>query len=219
MEKPSNSIDIYEFSQLYGRIDEAPARVVFRKVTEICYRLENAGIFHRDIKDENILLNIVTLEQKLIDIVCAVLVNDAKYQFTSFSLTPEFAAPEVRSLCHLEKLDYEIVDGGYEAGPTTVWTLGILLYVLVFGDTPFDTSEHARLGIRNKVWSKMKTLRITFQYFSMMKPPFQRSWDLCWIKCFTDTRINVVRLPKFCIKVPGSLKICENFDELHAKIK
>ena len=36
MEKPSNSIDIYEFSQIYGRIDEEPAKIVFEKV-EIVY--------------------------------------------------------------------------------------------------------------------------------------------------------------------------------------
>ena len=36
MEKPSNSIDIYEFSQIYGRIDEEPAKIVFEKV-EIIY--------------------------------------------------------------------------------------------------------------------------------------------------------------------------------------
>ena len=32
MEKPTNSIDIYEFSQIYGRIDEEPAKIVFEKV-------------------------------------------------------------------------------------------------------------------------------------------------------------------------------------------
>lgn len=98
MEKPSNSMDIYEFSQLYGRIDEEPAKVVFRKVVEICDRLEQAGIFHRDIKDENILLNVRTLEPKLIDFGCAVL-SSPHERFTTFSGTPEFAAPEVRTLC------------------------------------------------------------------------------------------------------------------------
>ena len=98
MEKPSNSMDIYEFSQLYGRIDEDPARIVFRKVVEICERLEQAGIFHRDIKDENILLNVRTLEPKLIDFGCAVL-SSPHERFTTFSGTPEFAAPEVRTLC------------------------------------------------------------------------------------------------------------------------
>ena len=98
MEKPSNSMDIYEFSQLYGRIDEDPAKIVFQKVVEVCERLEQAGIFHRDIKDENILLNVRTLEPKLIDFGCAVM-SSPHESFTTFSGTPEFAAPEVRTLC------------------------------------------------------------------------------------------------------------------------
>ena len=44
-------------------------------------------------------------------------------------------------------------ESGYQAGPATVWTLGVLLYILVFGDTPFDSVDNARLGKRTKVSS------------------------------------------------------------------
>ena len=116
--------------------------------------MEHAGIFHRDIKDENILLNTNTLEPKLIDFGCAVQVDNLNQRFYSFSGTPEFAAPEVRSLCQSEwhKNDiYGEEESHYKSGPATVWTLGILLYVLVFGDTPFDSIENARAGKRTKV--------------------------------------------------------------------
>ena len=39
MEKPTNSIDIYEFSQIYGRIDEEPAKIVFEKVRRSLFLL------------------------------------------------------------------------------------------------------------------------------------------------------------------------------------
>ena len=50
-----------------------------------------------------------------------------------------------------EMIDFCEATEGYQSGPATVWTLGILLYVLVFGDTPFDSVENARLGKRCKV--------------------------------------------------------------------
>ena len=120
-------------------------------MTKICARLENVGIFHRDIKDENILLNTNTLEPKLIDFGCAVQVTTSNEHFYSFSGTPEFAAPEVRSLCHEWDDEMYTHESYYQAGPATVWTLGVLLYVLVFGDTPFDSVENARMGKRTKV--------------------------------------------------------------------
>jgi len=133
MEKPEDFIDVYEFTQLYGSLKENPARVIFDQVVKICIRLQNFGIFHRDIKDENILLNVNTLEAKLIDFGCAIEASTDD-TFLSFSGTPEFAAPEVRQ------------KRGYQADSSTSWTLGVLLYVLLFGDTPFPGVSEAEVG-------------------------------------------------------------------------
>ena len=138
MEKPEDFIDVYEFTQLYGSLKENPARVIFDQVVKICIRLQNFGIFHRDIKDENILLNVNTLEAKLIDFGCAIEASTDD-TFLSFSGTPEFAAPEVRQ------------KRGYQADSSTSWTLGVLLYVLLFGDTPFPGVSEAEVGLREKV--------------------------------------------------------------------
>lgn len=137
MEKPEDFIDVYEFTQLYGSLKENPARVIFDQVVKICIRLQNFGIFHRDIKDENILLNVNTLEAKLIDFGCAIEASTDD-TFLSFSGTPEFAAPEVRQ------------KRGYQADSSTSWTLGVLLYVLLFGDTPFPGVSEAEVGLREK---------------------------------------------------------------------
>ena len=159
MEKPEDFIDVYEFTQLYGSLKESPARVIFDQVVKICIRLQNFGIFHRDIKDENILLNVNTLEAKLIDFGCAIEATTDD-TFLSFSGTPEFAAPEVRQ------------KRGYQADSSTSWTLGVLLYVLLFGDTPFPGVSEAEVGLREKV-KLLSSVKLQIQNRSMSGPPFR----------------------------------------------
>ena len=125
MEKPEDSRDFFEVSKEFGALREHPARVIFRQVVESCAQLHNLGILHRDIKDENILVNLKTLETKIIDFGCAADFSPS-LEYVSCSGTPEFWAPEI------------FTTGKYRAETSTVWTLGTLLYVILIGDIPFD---------------------------------------------------------------------------------
>lgn len=128
MEKPANSIDLFELSAKYGSIKEDPAKIIFSQIVKICKHLNDGGVFHRDIKDENILINIETLEVKIIDFGCAI--NSTKNTiYKNCSGTPEFFAPEF------------FTKRQYRAESATSWALGTLLYVLIIGDIPFETSE------------------------------------------------------------------------------
>ena len=71
MERPENSKDFFEVSRQYGALRECPAKIIFRQVAETCQNLHRHGVLHRDIKDENILVNLKTLETKIIDFGCA----------------------------------------------------------------------------------------------------------------------------------------------------
>jgi proto-oncogene serine/threonine-protein kinase Pim-1 len=54
--------------------------------------IHSCGVVHRDIKDENVILNRDTGEVKLIDFGCGTLLKEAP--FRDFSGTPEFYPPE-----------------------------------------------------------------------------------------------------------------------------
>ena len=128
MERPENSKDLFEVSREYGAIQESPARIIFRQILETCQSLHEKKVFHRDIKDENILINLKTLETRIIDFGCGDDFDENR-EYYSFSGTPEFCAPEIFTFRK------------YKAESSTVWTLGTLLHVLLHGDIPFKTTE------------------------------------------------------------------------------
>ncbi|KAL0203366.1 hypothetical protein M9458_001384, partial [Cirrhinus mrigala] len=68
LERPIPCEDLFDFVQHHGgRINEELARVVMRQATQAAYMSCQRGVLHRDIKQENLLINKDTLEVKLID--------------------------------------------------------------------------------------------------------------------------------------------------------
>ena len=129
MEKPENSMDLFEFSKKYGRINEEAAKVIFKQIVECSNQLFKGGLIHRDLKDENVLINPATLEIKIIDFGCA---SVRKPVYTSCRGTPEFWPSEW----------YQ--SRSYEPEPLTVYSLGAILYILLVGEWNFENGTHLR---------------------------------------------------------------------------
>ena len=127
METPSKCLDLYEFMNEKGCPSEGRACKFIYKVLKTVIGCYHLGVIHRDIKPENILVNLDNLELTLIDFGGGSLVKRATYNEKVGS--DEFYPPEWHK------------NRKYHAEPLTVWSLGVTLYYMVWGDVPFKTID------------------------------------------------------------------------------
>ncbi|XP_016313657.1 serine/threonine-protein kinase pim-1-like [Sinocyclocheilus anshuiensis] len=127
LEQPMPCMSVFNLVKLRQRLDEKMARHVMWQVIHTANTCCERGVFHQ-VKLENLLVNPDTWEVKLIDFGCGTLMKDSTYM--AFNGTDMFCPP---------KFDF---DGKYHAKPATVWSLGMLLFVMVCRYYPDEKDLH-----------------------------------------------------------------------------
>ncbi|XP_056606101.1 serine/threonine-protein kinase pim-2-like isoform X2 [Triplophysa dalaica] len=137
-ECPSPCLDLHSFvCSKGGKVREALAQIIIWQATIAASVCCERGVFHRDIKLNNLLINTDTLDVKLIDFGCGDLWKKSKYKI--FQGTVEYCCPEF-----YEKFEYH-------AEPATVWSLGVTLFAMLCGFFPgFQTLDK----IKQNRWSR-----------------------------------------------------------------
>ncbi|RXN02488.1 serine threonine- kinase pim-3-like protein [Labeo rohita] len=130
LERPDPCQDLHSFCEENGCLDESQAKKVLMQLINALKHCESCGVFHRDVKPQNLLICTDTNEIKLLDFGCGHLLKDSEYK--EFAGTLSFAPPEwFRS-------------HSYRAGPATAWSLGVTLYQLLCGSLPFRSARRVR---------------------------------------------------------------------------
>ena len=106
-------------------LEESKAFEYFIQVVNAVYYLHNNNIIHRDIKPENILIG-----------------NDNKIKLCDFGWAKELTLENRSTFCGtIEYMAPEIVGSENYDYSVDIWSLGILLYELLFGHSPFKANN------------------------------------------------------------------------------
>ncbi|KAG0204259.1 hypothetical protein BGX28_003754 [Mortierella sp. GBA30] len=128
------SCDLFECIEHHSKFTESQARVIIKQIVDCVYYLNSRGICHRDIKDENIVID-NDFVVKLIDFGSAVIIPKPQGKlFDRFYGTINYASPEI------------LKGEKYRAEAAEIWSLGILLYTVLYGEVPFNDPVQAISG-------------------------------------------------------------------------
>jgi len=138
-------MELLSGGELFNRIvdkgcyPETEAADLFAQILLSIDYLHSLNIVHRDVKPENILfISTDSSDMKLIDFGYAGLLLPDR-ELTGLCGTPDYVAPEVLTW-------YEDDDNGTPYGKgSDLWSLGVLLYVILSGCSPFSADEEELL--------------------------------------------------------------------------
>ncbi|XP_041864800.1 serine/threonine-protein kinase pim-2-like [Melanotaenia boesemani] len=142
LERPVCAVDLFDYVEEHeGTLQEDEAKVILNRLVDAAIHLQENGIFHRDIKLENILIQTDS--------------NIPRVRLIDFGL----------SCFHSDDTEFDMYYGTdnhvplewlsrykYKAGHTTVWQMGVVLFEILHKAT-FRSSSFLRkkLKIKNKL--------------------------------------------------------------------
>ena len=125
-----NGGNLYSFVKKRRKLTEQTAKFLFWQIIHGIHYMHSVGIVHRDIKLENILIDLHN-NVKICDFGIGKVLpqdNNDTYVLHEQCGTPMYIAPEILLSTH---------DKGYKPFPVDMWSSGVALYIMLSGQLPF----------------------------------------------------------------------------------
>jgi len=169
-----NGGELFEFLVTETEVPEAECKRIIREVLIAVGHLHRGGLVHRDVKPENILFDVETKDirspktVKLIDFDTCVEWTPASPKSSRFVGTPGYIAPEALL--------------GEITPQSDIWSIGVILYILMTGESPWTSLVSIEDGAVGSPGAKMMYNAIKAEVLEWEKDPwpeFPLARDLC----------------------------------------
>ena len=151
MEYDPGFVDLFNYIDIMVSLSSRDSANIIRQLVNVVYYLTLQNVDHRDLKDENILYNPATKQIKLIDFGSSAQLSPDPY--STYRGTDVYIPPEY------------FLTGSYHSFHASVWAIGCIAFVLLLGDSPFQSRQEVQkfktVEQLNPAFSQ-RTLRLNF---------------------------------------------------------
>ena len=132
-----NGGNLFSFLKKRRKVSEKTAKFLYKQIILGIKYIHSHNIVHRDIKLENILIDLNN-NIKICDFGIGRVLSDPNQLLYDQCGTPMYIAPEIL---------LSTKDEGYKGFPVDIWSSGIALYILLSGSLPFSFKNGKSVSI------------------------------------------------------------------------